>query len=89
MVEQHNRFMEELGDRRIWSYRLQPGSEARTVHMDAAGQLSVMDGPFTETKEVIGGLYLIEAESMDEAVEWARKSRFIPGANEVRPIWEA
>jgi len=51
------------------------------------GQTLVTDGPFAETKEEFGGFYLVEAEDLDEAIEWAAK---IPGATrgtiEVRPV---
>jgi hypothetical protein len=47
-----------------------------------------MDGPFTETKEVLGGFYLIECDTKEEAVEWARKIPLREGGFiEVRPIW--
>ncbi len=53
------------------------------------GQTLVTDGPFAETKEEFGGLYVVEAENLDEAIKWAA---MIPGAArgsiEVRPIWE-
>lgn len=39
-------------------------------------------------KEVLGGFYLIEAESLDEALVWAERARFIPGSNEVRAVLE-
>ena len=65
---------------------LQPTSTATTVRVRDAESL-VTDGPFAETKEALGGYYLIEAESLDEALEWAAR---IPsareGAIEVRPI---
>jgi hypothetical protein len=51
------------------------------------GDTIVSDGPFTETKEALGGFYLIEAESLDEAIEWASR---IPAAKrgtiEIRPL---
>jgi hypothetical protein len=51
------------------------------------GESLISDGPFTETKEALGGYYLIEAESLDEAIRWASR---IPaarsGAVEVRPV---
>ena len=51
------------------------------------GETLVTDGPFIETKEMLGGYYLVETESLDEAIEWAAK---IPSARfghvEVRPI---
>ena len=52
--------------------RLRPDGEASRVRLKA-GQRQVTDGPFTETKEVLGGFYLIDCDSMKEAVEWAKK----------------
>ena len=43
-------------------------------------------GSTTVSQEQPGGYYIIEAETVDEAVEWAKKGRFIPGSNEVRQI---
>jgi hypothetical protein len=63
-------------------------ADARTVRRSEDGEFVITDGPFAETKEALGGIYVIEAESMDEALEWARRSRFMVGSNEVRPIWE-
>jgi hypothetical protein len=66
--------------------QLQPSSTATTVSV-RDGETVVTDGPFAETKDVLGGYYLIEAESLDEAIEWAAK---IPSARsgkiEVRPL---
>ena len=68
--------------------RLQPVSTATTVRV-RDGELLTTDGPFAETKEQMGGFYLIEAADLDQAIAWARK---IPSAKmgsiEVRPIWE-
>lgn len=67
---------------------LQPTATATTVRA-RGGKTLVTDGPFAETKEQLGGFYMIEAKDLDEAVAWAAK---IPGAREgsieVRPIWE-
>jgi hypothetical protein len=65
---------------------LQPPSTARTVRM-RGGRLSVTDGPFTETKEMLAGFYLIEAQDEAEAIEIA--SHIPPariGSIEVRPV---
>jgi hypothetical protein len=65
---------------------LQPTSAATTVQVRDGEQL-VTDGPFAETKEQLGGYYIVEAESLDEAIELASKipsARF--GSIEVRPI---
>jgi hypothetical protein len=51
---------------------LKPTSEAARVRLDG-GKLSVVDGPFTETKEIIGGYALVEAKSTAEAVEFAKQ----------------
>jgi hypothetical protein len=65
---------------------LQPTSTATTVTV-RDGDIVTTDGPFAETKEQFGGFYLIEAESLDAALEWAAK---IPSARigkiEVRPV---
>ena len=65
---------------------LAPTSTATTVQV-RNGDTIVTDGPFAETKEVLGGFYLIEAESLDEAIDWAGR---IPSARtgtiEVRPV---
>jgi hypothetical protein len=65
---------------------LQPVATATTVRV-RSGDAIVTDGPFAETKEKLGGFYLIEADSLDEAIEWAGR---IPSARlgtiEVRPV---
>jgi hypothetical protein len=72
----------------VASGRLANGADARTVRRDGSGRTTVHDGPYAETKEVLGGFYLIEAKSLDEALVWAERGRFIPGSNEVRPLLE-
>jgi hypothetical protein len=66
--------------------QLQPTSSATSVRVEN-GETVVTDGPFAETKEQLGGYYLVEAESIDEAIDWAAK---IPAARtgtiEVRPL---
>ena len=66
--------------------RLQPTTTATTVRV-RDGKTLTTDGPFTETKEVLGGYYLIDVDTLDEALEWAAK---IPSARyghiEVRPV---
>jgi hypothetical protein len=66
--------------------QLQPTSTATTVQL-RDGETLTTDGPFAETKEQLGGYYLIDVESLDEAIEWASKipsARF--GKIEVRPL---
>ena len=67
---------------------LQPTSTATTVR-DDGGKPIVTDGPFAETKEQLGGYYVLDVENLDAAIEWAHKC---PGAKygsiELRPIQE-
>ena len=65
------------------------GTETATTVRVRGGDASVTDGPFAETKEVLGGYYLVDAADLDEAIGWAAK---IPSAEfgsiEVRPVME-
>ena len=70
--------------------RLRPVATATTVRQ-TNGQRLISDGPFAETKEQLGGFYVIEAKDLDEAVEWANKMPHLAddgGTVEIRPIWE-
>jgi hypothetical protein len=69
------------------SNRLQPASAATTVRL-TNGKSQVLDGPYVESKEQIGGYYLIDVPDLDAAISWAARC---PGAGhgtvEVRPVW--
>lgn len=71
----------------VASSRLRPTSEATTVRIPN-GKKSVLNGPFAETKEQLGGFLLIDVPDLDAALSWAARC---PGAAhgsiEVRPIW--
>ena len=71
----------------VASNRLKPTSAATAVRI-TEGQTKVLDGPFAETKEQLGGYYLIDVPDLDAALSWAARC---PGARygtiEVRPIW--
>lgn len=82
----HDAYQRELGDRFVGCYGIRPSTEAKTVRLNADGAFTVSDGPATPSKEPVGGFYIIEAESMEEAVDWAKKGRFRPGPNEVREL---
>jgi len=73
----------------IASNGLQPTKTATTVRV-RNGKVSTTDGPFAETKEQLGGFYLIEAKDLNDAIQVAAR---IPSARwgsvEVRPIWES
>src|SRR6266852_2851589 len=68
--------------------RLEPTANATTVRVKN-GKTTTVDGPFAETKEQLGGYYLVEAKDLDEAISIAAK---IPGAKhgsiEVRPVFQ-
>jgi hypothetical protein len=68
---------------------LQPTSTATTVAIQEGGaEPIVTDGPFAETKEQLGGFYLLECKDLDEALEWARKIPMPSGKVEVRPVMD-
>lgn len=68
--------------------RLRPTTASTTVRV-ANGKTTVLDGPYVETKEQMGGYFLIDVPNLDAALSWAARC---PGAStgavEVRPIWE-
>ncbi len=67
---------------------LQPTTTATTVR-DDGGKPIVTDGPFAETKEQLGGYYLLDVENLDAAIQWARKCPAAEyGSVELRPIQE-
>jgi hypothetical protein len=90
MLGEYMKFGEEMTERGVLQggERLRPTSDATTVQV-RDGEVITSDGPFAETKEQIGGFYLVDCKDLDEAIEIAAK---IPGARvgkiEVRPIWE-
>jgi hypothetical protein len=62
-------------------------SAATTIRLSEAGEATTTDGPFTESKEQLGGFCLLECKDRDEVLEWAGKVPLRPGAAmEVRPI---
>jgi hypothetical protein len=65
-----------------------PPQHAQTVRIDSGTPLQVLDGPALPGPEASGGYYVIEADSLDEAIEWAKRGRFLVGSNEVRQIIE-
>ncbi|MBU3005117.1 YciI family protein [Paraglaciecola arctica] len=88
LIAQYQVFEEQLDTAGIMhgGNALEPISTATSVRV-RNGQSKVIDGPFAETKEQLGGYYLLECKDLDEALEWAAK---IPSARygtiEVRPV---
>lgn len=70
---------------------LQPSSRGKRLHI-AGGKRTLLDGPFAETKELVGGYWLWQVASLDEAVEWANRcADYLQGWEcelELRPIFE-
>ena len=66
---------------------LQASSKGARVRY-SKGKYTVIDGPFAETKELIGGFWLIQAKSKEEAIAWAKRVPFQKGEVEVRPLFE-
>jgi hypothetical protein len=68
---------------------LQPPSKGARIEFGAGGKASVVDGPFAEAKEVVGGYWVIDVKSRDEAIEWAKRVPATEGtAIELRQIFE-
>ncbi len=88
MMQGYGAFTQEIRDRGIMQGgdALQPVATATTVRV-RDGAAAITDGPFAETKETLGGFYILDCADLDEAIEYAAK---IPGAKhgsiEVRPI---
>ncbi len=72
---------------RIFVGGLEPASSAKSVRVKPGGKVLVTDGPYTETKEHIGGFWVLEAADTDEALAWGRKAAIACRAPvEVRPF---
>jgi hypothetical protein len=86
-------YMKEISDAGVLlgGEGLKPTSEGARVKF-TKGTASVIDGPFAETKELIGGYLLLEARSLDEAIAWAKKWPALDAKGEVeleiRPLYE-
>ena len=90
VLGEYEKFGEEMGRRGVLGpgERLRWPSEAVTVSVDN-GKVITSDGPFAETKEQVGGFFIVDVKDQAEAIEIASK---VPSARtgkiEVRPIWE-
>ena len=89
VVAAHMKLSQDLRDSGmvIHQSRLRHSDDARTVRIKD-GARAVHDGPFPETREQLGGYYLIEVPDMDAALTWANRVPLFEGAGvEVRPLW--
>ncbi|MBL7496837.1 hypothetical protein I6A84_37380 [Frankia sp. CNm7] len=82
----HNAFGEKHAAALRGGNALQGVSTATSVRSDGAGGFTTTDGPFAETKEALGGYYLVEAADLDEAIAIAKDVPAFFGGVEVRPI---
>lgn len=90
MMASYKAYAEALGKAgaMVGGERLRPSSDATQVRI-SDGKTEVLNGPYAETREQLGGYFIIEAANLDAALAWAARC---PGAShgtiEVRPIWE-
>ena len=89
LLSEMGKFNEELvkADALLAGEGLQASSKGARVRY-ANGKVQVTDGPFTEAKELVAGFWLLQTNSMEDAVEWARRAPFQEGEVEIRPLFE-
>jgi len=90
MFEEMGRFNQSLADAGVLlaAEGLSPSKEGAVVSFNK-GRTSVKDGPFSEAKELIGGFWIIQVKSLDDALAWARRIPFERGEVEVRRVVES
>jgi hypothetical protein len=85
------KFNEELIDAGIMlvGEGLLESAKGAKLRFDGRGKTTVIDGPFTEAKELVAGFWIIQAKDRDEAIAWMRKAPFPPGSElEIRQVAE-
>jgi hypothetical protein len=88
MTAAHMQYAKEMSEKKVMvgGSQLAPSSSATTLRL-ANGKPVATDGPFAETKEQLGGYYLIECPNLDEAIKWAGRCPSIQGGTiELRPL---
>ncbi len=87
VVAGHMALSQSLGAKRLAGAGLKNTASATTVRTGADGAKTLHDGPFAETKEQLGGFYVIEADDLDEAIAIAKRiPHYAEGAVEIRPL---
>jgi hypothetical protein len=79
-------FMERNADRLVSGAGLTGRDTATTVRTDASGNVTVTDGVFVESKEVLGGYWIVDVADLDEAIALAKQVPVVGGGVEVRPV---
>ena len=85
VMKGHMAFSEKHGAKVLSGEALQPAGTATGIR-PSGGDFTVTDGPFVETKEALGGYYLVEAADLDEAIAMAKDLPTPGGGTEVRPV---
>ena len=91
LLTEMGKFNEELAKAGVLlaAEGLHPSSKGARVKF-SGGKQTVIDGPFTETKELIAGYWMWQVKSLAEAIDWVKRAPFGPGAEiEVRQVFEA
>jgi hypothetical protein len=88
-MDQYNQRLAEAGIVLVAGDGLQPSSKGKRVAFDVDGNTTLVDGPFAETKELIAGYAIWDVASMEEALEWVRRSPLRDTVVEVRKILDA
>lgn len=86
VMKGHQVFGETNGPKIRAGEALQDTPTATTIRPDASGAFVTTDGPFVETKEALGGFYIVEAANLDEAIALAKQIPMPFGGIEVRPV---
>lgn len=84
--QEHRDFMASAGPELLGGNALEPVTTATSIRTSIGGEVTVTDGAFAETKESLGGYYLIEAADLDAAIAVAKRVPARFGGVEVRPI---
>jgi hypothetical protein len=87
MMKEHTVFAERNGAVLRGGNALEGTGTATSIRKDESGGFAVTDGAFAETKEALGGYYLIEVADLDQAIAVAKQVPVRRGGVEIRPIW--
>ncbi|MEO3769239.1 YciI family protein [Micromonospora sp. B9E7] len=87
--EAHRTFAAAAGPAVLDAQQLEPAAVATTLRVDPHGRLTITDGPFLETKEAVGGYYLVEAPDLDAVISMASRLYEVSAGHsgvEIRPV---
>jgi hypothetical protein len=87
--EGHRAFQAAAGSAIVGGHQLEPASTATSLRADPAGRITTTDGPFLETKEALGGYYVLEAADLDDVMRLAARLPEVSGGHsgvEIRPV---